>query len=70
MKVQLEGAKNEKYPYIGKHNSFDLIVLFVSKEEGVCLHSADEGSKMGEFSDVWDEDSFVSYNKTIRISND
>lgn len=71
MKVDIGNeSKKEKYPYIGKHDSIDLIVLFTSHDEGVCLHSTDEGSKVGEYSDIWDENNFNVYGKTITLSND
>ena len=54
-----------EYPYLGKLQKHDFVVLFISPGVGVRLNGEDKCV----YSDCWAEDSFVPFQGQIILSN-
>jgi hypothetical protein len=59
------------YPVLKRYNhrDTDFIVLFVSKQTGVVVHTDNVSWKLGHYSDGWSEEKFEVFEGTITLSN-
>jgi hypothetical protein len=62
---------SENYPTLKISKNTKTIVLFISKDIGICLSKGEARSSVdGEVSNGWNEDSFEPFKETLELSND
>lgn len=73
MKIIIDRAENESkprtYPYIGVSPAGD-IVLFTTKDKGVCLQAVTPYVSVGSYSQAWNEQNFKPFDGFITLEND
>lgn len=80
MKITVTGHERSfgrrGYPYVGewmgsktdqKKEGQVLLVLFASKDSGICVKSVNAHSKVGESHGCWVEESFAPFDGTVKI---
>lgn len=69
MKVTVkEKSSVKEYPWIGIIDN-GCIILFTSKNTGICLDRGSSVWKFGELSSGWSEDNFKPFTGEITLSN-
>jgi hypothetical protein len=46
-----------------------IVVLFIAKDEGVCVYDSNKIHEVGHFTRVWAEDKFSVFNGEVTIKN-
>ena len=68
MKSTIKEIDNCEYPVLKICK--DTIVLFIKENTGICVATSHlEYGELGEYSDDWDEESFVLFSGTVELSN-
>lgn len=73
MKSEIKGTQEQesKYPCLKKYSHVDgnTIVLFTSKNEGICVYTTHPHNNVGQFSKHWAEEDMTYFTGIIELSN-
>jgi hypothetical protein len=58
-----------KYPYIAKHVSTGMVILFHSPDTGMVLCNSNTLYKFGSVSGGWNENTFEPFNEEVILKN-
>lgn len=67
--IKQEEVDEDEYPYIGKHEESNLIVLFTDVGEGVVLYSEEKNNYIGRSANDFNEEWFKVYDLPVTLCN-